>query len=777
MPTTDKNFKAEYDAEFARDTSINEDELTPEQQRMRGDMALVAELVAERERAIRDKQQEVEPRLIASARMYRGDSKDDAGRTLEEQFRGKAVGSRVYHNITRQITNDGASQLGDLLFPSDDKNYGLNPVPLEAPPLDSINEQAVNSKGEPLTDAEGQPLTNMQAHNRRVERAAAKTKRMFTKLDSSLIASRYPKKARQCIFDGAMYGTGILKGPVPNLAPSVWAKKKGGKYALKNTDELRPDIKRVSPLDFFPDMSAASPEEWGFTWERAYLLPADLQDVAKERGFDAGVVSDLLLIGPSSVSSSEDQARESVKESSGQSSLSQSRFVLWERHGVVRRNKLSESITAGIPESIEWVRCIIYMINDRMLKVVVSPYENTSSVYSVFNWDEDPMCVFGYGVPTLMEHPQRVYVAAWCMALDNAGVATLPQIVVDKLGIKPADGTNDYSIYGGKVWEKTGELYSREGSSKPFELFPIGQDIQQLFALMDKAESDAYELTGVTRVEKSQQVNDNAPVTLGATQIMQNNSSVSRRAQARRYDDQITATLIQRFYDYFMQFEVDEDLKGRMEVEPRGSTILLSKELQANNLLQFYQLTSGGTAEGVKGLQLLRAISTSMQHPEGQFLSTDEEMQVAAEAAAQQGQEQDPMLVLEERKVAVSEAEIELRQSELRLLAEEKQARFQLDAEKVSKDLELRWAKLDQEERKALGQSQHQFARLDVDMQRASLSESTKRDSVAAKIQADRAKAADASSKAAVELSLRQQDADRKDVELHNKMTTGQSGI
>lgn len=772
----DAVFQAEYDAEFARDSTIPDEELTADQKRIRDYVSLTNELTGERTQAIADKRQVVEPRLIAAARCYKGEDDSNSSETLEQQFANKGVGSRAYHNITRQITNDGASQLGDLLFPSDDKNYGLNPVPLTQPPLALANEPAVNSKGDPLQDSEGNQLTNMQAHNRRMERSASKTKRMFTKLDSSLIAAKYPTKARRCIFDAAMYGTGILKGPIPNKGPSIWAKKKNGKYSLKPSDVLQPSVSLVSPLDFFPDMSASCPEEWGYTWERQYVLPSKLQDLAKEREFEKSSVRVLMQRGPGGPSSSDDQARDSVKDASYGDSLSKSHFCLWERHGAISREKLVAAGVHNIPVQ-RWVNCIVYMVDELILKVVVSPYESTDSIYSVYNWDEDPLCVFGYGIPYLMAHPQRVYVSAWRMALDNAGVSVMPQVIVDKRVIKPADGTNDYSIYSGKVWERTGETYSKEGSDVPFDLVFIKQDIQQLFALMDKAVSDAYELTGVTRVEKSQQVNDNAPVTLGATQIMQNNSSVSRRSQARRYDDQITATLIQRFYDFFMQFEDDEDLKAMMEVEPRGSTILLSKELQANNLLQFYQLTGGGQAEGVKGLALLRAISTSMQHPEGQFLKTDEEMQAEADAAAQQEPQEDPAVVLDNRKLEVEEAKIELAQQELQLTADEKNARLQLEAALAEKDLELRWAKLDQDERKNLGQSQANFARLDVDMEKLTLSEKTKRDSVVAKITADQNKVADASTKTAVELSLRQQAEDRQDKELQHKLTTGQPGI
>jgi len=770
----------EFDIEFANDIDIPEGDLSEAQKKIRDLQSLNTMLAAELYQAQSDRKVEIDRRLINAARSYKG-AQDASGRdSIEEQFDTPKVTNRIYHNITRQITNDGASQLGDLLFPSDDKNYGCKPIPLAAPPLTLANEPAVDSKGKPLVDQDGNPLTNMQAHNRRVERIRQKAKRMFTKIDSALISSRYPTKARRCIRDAAIYGTGILKAPIPNKMSAAWAKKKTGQYGLKPASELAPDVKCISPFDFFPDLSATEVDEWGYTWERTFLLPADLQTAAKEKGFDPDEVAKILHKGVSNSATLEDESREEARDSTANRSLSNGRFILWERHGHLERKQL-EAAGVKTEKQDAWCRCVVYFIDGKVLKVVLSPYERDTTIYSIFNWDEDPLSVFGFGIPYLMEDPAHVYNTAWRMAIDNAGASTLPQIVVDKTQIEPADGTSEYSIYGGKVWNRVGGTYSIEKQDRPFELFHIQQDIQQLFTLMDKAQQDAFELTGVTRTDKAAQMTDNAPVTLGATQIQQNNSSVTRRSQARRYDDQITATLVQRFYDFFMQYEPDDDIKGAMEIEARGSTILLSKELQATNLMTFYQMTEGGNMDGVKGLPLLRAIATSMQHPEGQFIETDEEMAKRAEEAAQQEPEVDPMIAIEERKLGVAEAQIELDQGTLQLESQKAQASHELKVQDTEARYELEYAKLDAKQQESMGKSQAEFAKIEskanFDIQKQQFVEQTKRDTVAAKIGADREKDRRSEAKGVSELAIRKQAEDRNDAELQYKMTTGESGI
>lgn len=765
----DKEFKDAYDLEFSRDTDIPDEELTEDQKAQRELQTLVNELTSERQQAVNDKRETIDTRLIDSARLYKG-TKDASGRdSLAEQFETPAVRSRIYHNITRQITNDGVAQLGDTLFPSDDRNYGIEAEDITPPPLVTASEPAVDSKGNALTDAEGNPLTNQQAHNRRVERAARKAKRMFNKLDNALTIARYPIKGRICIRDAGIYGIGIIKGPIPNKISSRWAKKKDGTYGVKTAKELEADLKNVSPFDWFPDMTATTVEELSYVWERSHVLPQQLQKIAVKQGFDKQTIAKLLVTGPTDNNVDADVARETAREETFGKYLANGRYELWERHGVLKRKQL---LAAGVSvkSNDTYIRCVVYMIGNEVLKVVEWPYEKDAQIYSVFNWDEDPLSLFGFGIPTLMNDPQHVYNTAWCMTLDNAGLAALPQVLIDKLQVKPADGSGNYRLEAGKEWERTGETYSLERNDRPFEIFEIKQDIQFLFALMDKAVRDAYELTGVTRVDKTQQMSDNAPITLGATQIQQNNSSVSRRAQVRRYDDQVTSTLITRFYDFFMQFEPDDDIKAAMVIEPRGTTVLLSKELQATNLMQFFQMTEGGQAEGVKSLDLLRAISASMQHSEGQFLKTDEDLQREAEEAAQQEPEVDPMLEVESRKVAVLEANVELEQAKLQLSAEKEQALIQLE-----------YAKLDQKGREAIHKGDLEFSKIQLkgqlDSEKQKLQEGTKRELGAATISADMLKERKAEQKGLNELAIRNREVSLKETELSNKMATGQEGI
>jgi len=289
--------------------------------------------------------------------------------------------------------------------------------------------------------------------------------------------------------------------------------------------------------------------------------------------------------------------------------------------------------------------------------------------------------------------------------------------------------------------------------------------------------ADAFQITGVTRVDNAQQGLDNAPVTLGATQILQNNTSVSRRAQARRWDDCVTLGLVTRFYDYFMQFEDDDDIKSNMEVEPRGATVLLAKELTATNTQQLYQMTGGGEAPGAKGIEILRGLESTMQIPAGTYIETPEETDARAQAEAEQAEQgavPDPMFELEQRKVEVLEANVELQQARDQLAQMIATQKAELDAARFQLEDALASANMDDKTQQRMDAYHSRMAELDhkreSDIVKLQVSNKTTRDVAAAKVNND-------SAVKNREDAIKEREVANKERELSYKMNTGNEGI
>jgi hypothetical protein len=83
------------------------------------------------------KRSQIEQRWLDDIRQYHGQYDAREQSNLEQQG-----GSKVYVNITRNKTNAAEARLQDMLFPTDDKNWAINPTPVPEIELTQMNNLA-----------------------------------------------------------------------------------------------------------------------------------------------------------------------------------------------------------------------------------------------------------------------------------------------------------------------------------------------------------------------------------------------------------------------------------------------------------------------------------------------------------------------------------------------------------------------------------------------------------------------------------------------------------
>jgi hypothetical protein len=580
----------------------------------------------------------------------------DPAEDLLENFEGTRTavkdGSKVVQNIVRQITNDGASQLGDMLFPVDTENWGINPLYPAKPPLDIQHEQAAGPDGEPLTqqgqDAEGtpveEPVTHLQAWKARRVALDHRVGRMRTKIRNTLENAKFGKLGRQLIHDAAISGTAVLKGPFVDYSKSRRWSKNGEKYELGTEKNRMPGFKVVGVLDFLPEMAAEDPDSISYASVREWYLKRNLRGLKRSGKYDRKAIDRLLQRRPRySGEGAEDTRTErlSLKDASLVEKLYENRYEVFETWGEFSVRLLREAGVRKIDEDLSdddtLTACVIHC-DGEYLKGFLNPHPSDDLPFHIWNWDRDPSSIFGKGIPILAENSQLIYNAVWRMILDHGGLSAVPMYGMVKDKVEPATGDkSDFSLRGGKGWLIKSEMFNLPDGTKgsPFEVYDIPVHLDQFFAIMEKAEEDAYKLTGVTRIDKNEPGVDNAPVTLGATQIYQNNASSARRRQVRDFDDVVTKSALTLLYDWLMAYEKDSDSKGPMEIEPKGSSVLMQREVNTQNLMQLYQITVNGSAEGAKPVEMLREIQTGMQFPDGKFIETADETAARREREAE----------------------------------------------------------------------------------------------------------------------------------------------
>lgn len=515
-----------------------------------------------------------------------------------------AAGNRstVFVQLTRQKTNTAAARCADMLYPMDDKNWGIKPTPV--PQLmqtvkGRMGQQQVMANGVPLNHPDtGAALTYADLAAEQMAMAQEKAKAMEKEIDDQLTECQFNAEGRKAIQDAAMLGTGILKGPsVINQVKKKWVPQTStdanGKtttvQVLQILEQIRPRTYRVDPWNFFPDPACGEDVQCGaYVYEREYMPGRELARLAKVPGYNAYALMQCLQEGPQHVGA-EDGAGTDMLRAQGDAydragAYDDKRFELWTYTGDVSRDDL-EAAGVNVPDDLEtWLTTysgVFVLCNNRIIKAMLNPLDTGDFPYDVFVWERMTLSPFGVGIPFLMRYAQRTLNAAWRAMLDNMALSSGPQIIMNKSAVKPADG--QWSLTARKLWF----MEDGEDVQKAFFVFEIPSHQQEISNIIEIAQKFADEETSLPQIAQGEK--GTAPDTVGGMSILMNSANTVLRRLVKNYDDQITRPHLRRYYDWNMAYNPDESIKGDFEIDARGSSVLIVRDQQQQAVMQMFE--------------------------------------------------------------------------------------------------------------------------------------------------------------------------------------------
>jgi len=659
-----------------------------------------------------NKRQQVEQRWLADLRQFHGEYDEETKANLQ------GSGSKVFVNITRNKKSAAEARAQDMLFPTDDSNWGIKPTP--------IPELAEAEQGETLQIA-GQAIDKAELAQQADKLARQKAKAMERTISDQLNEAKYNAKARDVISDACQLGTGILKGPVViGRSRKRWVTDQSGLSVLTVEENLVPTVERVDPWDFYPDMSACTVDEAEYIFERHRLTRKQLRDFARMPGVLQDQIRNVLEGEAADTQYSKDYTND-IRSITGVDSVSHSsRYEMWEYHGPISKEDLLAA-GANIDEDddpLEEYEGVVFFIGQNVLKVVVNPLDTEERPYSVFCWEKDISSVFGFSVPYLMRNPQKVINASWRMMLDNGGMSVADQVVVNRGVIEPADGK--WQLAPKKLWylkDKTRSVAEAFGS------FSTQSHQAELANIFTMARQLADEETNLPLIAQGEQASHVTKTSSGMAMLMNSANIVLRRA-VKNWDDEITGTLIPRFYDWNMQHSEDPSIKGDFSVDARGSSALLVREKQQENLMILANISGGNPhlAERRDWAGLDKQIMKALEVPVDEVTLSDEQIQENQRKAAE-NPPQDPAAMKAQADIQLKQAQMQYEQQRDQMGFQIDQQRLQLDAQyqsaKLEQDRELGLAKIAAQENLTIAQLQ---AKVGIEQQK----ERTKRDIAAA---------------------------------------------
>ena len=660
------------------------------------------------------KRTSLETRWIADLEQYHG--RYDAGTAqilLEEERSG------LFINYTRQKSNSMGSRLKDLLFPTDEKNWAIKPTPV--PTLADNAEQAASlarqkqeqaataAAAPPEAEEAGAPPEEVAALeqqaqvaqeeadevteaaaklNAQLEEARKRADLMEKEIEDQLTECQYSAIKRTQIDCAVKLGTGVTKGPVTGdrIRRGWKVDPETGEYTLEMSTGERPAYREVDIWGFFPDMDVTKIGDGNGTFERHLMNRRMLRQLQHLTGFDKDAIRRLLQLSPSTSAPAYLAQLRNIRAATQQ--VTGDLYHVFEYYGPLEPQDMQDialymmtqsrdqAVTNIASEGLRLVEEIdpllsvnacVWFCQGEILKFALYPYDSGECIYSVFNLAKDEASIFGYGMPAIIRDPQAAANGAFRALMDNAGVSSGPQVVIDMQNLEPEDG--DYRLKPRKIWQAKNGIPKE---NPPFQLFHIESRQVELVNIIQLCEHMIDQMSAVPQVMQGQMGEvgvHNVQQTALGTALLHNSANVVFRSIVKTFDDDVTTPDIRRAYDWNMQFNEKPDIKGDFQIDARGSSVLLMRELQAQNLMAIAMQMGGHPIYGpmLRNRELLRKIFQAHMIPADEVMLSDDEIDAVLAAAQAEN---------EAAAAAAAAAQVE-------------QARMQLENEKMQMQVAL----------------------------------------------------------------------------------------
>lgn len=482
----------------------------------------------------------------------------------------------AFFNITRQFCDAASSRLGDILLPAGDWNFTIKPTPVP-----ESGDNPVPPEFQDTPQGQQVQAASEAALQERTEKGEERIKDWLTEC-------QYHAEVRKVIESASKSGIGILKGPVPKRKiTKKMVKGKNGTLALDMTKETVPVSYNVDIWDFFPDPSCGDDIHNGsYCFERDRMSARQLRDLRELPGYIADRIDKVIDEGPGK------RHYDEGMRTSGQSTMDDERFEVWYYNGLVDFEKLDAMGAPGIKDAEgnriikrDLIPAVVTMVNDSPIKAFLNPLDSGEFPYDVMVWQSMSGLPWGIGVARQGRTAQEMLNASCRALMDNAGLASGPQIIIRRKAISPVDG--QWSLTPRKIW-----LASEESDVKSVSdaIMAINIPTQQkeLDGIIQLAYKMMEDSTGIMFILQGQQ--GSAPDTVGGMILLHQNASAFLRRLARIFDIMVTEPHIRRYYEWLMMYG-EESEKGDMKIEAIGSTALVDRDIQGMMAMQILNLS------------------------------------------------------------------------------------------------------------------------------------------------------------------------------------------
>lgn len=530
--------------------------------------------------------------------------------------------SRVFPNITAPFVEAAAAHMSDILLPTEDRPWSLEPTPI--PEMEAKADQYKAENPEAVKAAEkksalpekNSPMPNMQraeseARDDQLEDqdpgvsdeeafeqtmiAKALAEASETRIWDWHVEGDFNAKNRECVEDSARLGTGILKGPIPKAEMNVgWIPEHltgdldefGDQVVegseIKISTDTKPISKRIDCWNFYPAAGCGQSIQSGdYCWERDYVTRRQLISLKRDQTYLHDQIDKCLKEGPT-------RAIAEIPETNSLTINSQveDKYEIWYGYCMAEREDLAAADvqTEDLPNEAH-IDTFVVLVNNRCIKASLPVTEYCGFPYDVFNWRKRANYWAGIGVSRQVRTAQKIVVGATRSMMNNAGLAGGPMIVFKQGVVRPADGVA--GLGPRKVFYIQKDDQTIDDARKAIGQIKVDIMVDEMMKIVQLGLSQAENNSGFPMLMQGQM--GGAPDRVGVINVLDKNTNAIKRRLARNYTDDLMAPHLKRYYVYHLMYGPDNE-KGDLQVNVKGYAALVERDIQNQELGQMYSL-------------------------------------------------------------------------------------------------------------------------------------------------------------------------------------------
>ena len=564
----------------------------------------------------------INDRLLRAQRMFEG--KYDPEKLAQIK---KFGGSEVYSRLVA-VKCRGASALLRDVYLGTERPWSIDPQPDPPipPEVQTSIVQLIAAEAGNARQA-GQNITQDHIHGRYVQlmHAATQTARRNAqtqadaasdKIDDILESGGFYTALTEFLADLPLFPYAIIKGPVVRMVPKMsW---NNGQPVVQNKAQMF--WERVNPFNFYWTPGVTRVEDAEII-ERKRLTRADLNDLIGLPGYDESAVRAALQDYNNGLRDWLDypDTEEALNEARENPTFNLSHMIdALEYHGNVQGHMLlSQGVDPRlIPDLDRDYAVQTWVVGRHTIKTQLNPSPRRRHPYFITSFEKVPGTVIGHGLPDILEDIQEICNATLRALVNNMGISSGPQVVVNTDRLAPTEDASD--LYPWKRWYTSDD--GMAGNQPPITFFQPQSNAQELLQIYTAMSSLGDDISAIPRYITGESVSGGAGRTSSGLSMLMNNAQKILQTVAANVDTDVLKPLLSALYDLVMLTDTTGMLSGGEQVMVNGVHVSVQKETERQKQLQFLQISANPIDSAIVGqlgrARVLRAVAQGLGLPD-----------------------------------------------------------------------------------------------------------------------------------------------------------------